>query len=133
MKLPSRKLKLLKCFNETTEGRGRRQMFLGKESTLRLFLTGPDRSTSEGLVVVPSDGSSHLSGSPWHLPAKKNKYAKVLQKKAYPEEWCWVAGCCPLAMAAPAPAVAGAQPGWGGVPTPGPALCGAFFPNLFFS
>lgn len=52
-------------------------MFFRKGSISLRFLAGPD--TAHQRVVVPSDGSSCSSASPWHLPAKKNKYTKVLQ------------------------------------------------------
>lgn len=62
--------------------------------------------------VIASDRSSGPNVSPWHLPAKNNKDADVLQTNLPREVGL---GYCPLALAALTPALAGA--GWRNVPS----------------
>lgn len=106
-------------------------MFLGKESISHAG-SSQDPTAAYQRAVVPSDGSSHPSASPWRLPAKKNKNAKVL-KKTFPrgmelEDWllpthhgspcfCW-----------------GRSPVWlGGVPTASsPRSLSSIFDELNF-
>lgn len=44
--------------------------------------------------VIASDRSSGPNVSPWHLPAKKNKDAEVLQTNL-PGKWGWGPGTAP--------------------------------------
>lgn len=81
--------------------------------------------------VIASDRSSGPNVSPWHLPAKNNKDADVLQTNL-PREVGLGGWYCPLALAALTPALAGA--GWRMSPAcPDPALLIIFYMLNFFA